>query len=271
MSASVTLVKLGGSLITKKRVPDTARPDVIAALAAQLEAAARGGAALIVGHGSGSFGHTAAIRAGITGVAGSVEPLALPPDPAGISRVQAKASELHRIVVNALLRAGARPFSIAPSAVATATAGAITRVSCDTVEAALEGGLMPVVYGDVVLDPGGRASIVSTESVLVALAGELRRSGRIVRRCLWLGDTDGVLGPGGGVVAQVPARAPNDVLAAVGASIAPDVTGGMRHRVETALVLARSGIPSWIGNGRRPAALQRLLADEHVPGTEVVP
>ena len=55
----VVLVKLGGSLITRKDRPDTARREVIARLAAEIaEAWPRVAGSLVLGHGSGSFGQT---------------------------------------------------------------------------------------------------------------------------------------------------------------------------------------------------------------------
>ena len=49
-----------------------------------------------------------------------------------------------------------------------------------------------------------------------------------------------------------------------------ETTGGMLHRVETALGLARLGIPSLILNGLVPGVLERALFDEQVAGTEVL-
>ena len=59
-------------------------------------------------------------------------------------------------------------------------------------------------------------------------------------------------------------------MAAIGAPAGTDVTGGMRHRVETALALARLGIPSLLANGLVPGLLERALRGEPVAGTEVL-
>ncbi|MFN3762874.1 MAG: hypothetical protein ACK4WK_06715, partial [Anaerolineae bacterium] len=55
-------LKLGGSLITDKSSPYTPRPEVIRRLAEEVREAleARPDLELVVGHGSGSFGHAAA-------------------------------------------------------------------------------------------------------------------------------------------------------------------------------------------------------------------
>src|SRR5688500_8049984 len=112
------LLKLGGSLITEKSRPETPRTAVIARLVDEI---ARGAAGrpfrLIVGHGSGSYGHAAAQRFNLGSGIHSSEQLP------GISFTQERAAVLHRLVVGALAVAGALPFSIAPSSCVVAAAG----------------------------------------------------------------------------------------------------------------------------------------------------
>ncbi|MEJ2677610.1 MAG: hypothetical protein P8174_00885 [Gemmatimonadota bacterium] len=175
MARGVTLVKLGGSLITRKDTPDTARLDVIRLLARDLAGAQRAGHYLVVGHGSGSFGHPAAQRAGLTGLqsgtrrakaegrvgahsamrdavavptpvatrepepasASTVASLPSPTAPDAIARVQRKAAELHGIVLDALVAAGASPFSVPPSAVAAAPGVLVRLLAGDAVPGTL--------------------------------------------------------------------------------------------------------------------------------------
>ena len=61
----LTLIKLGGSLITDKTSPRTLRRDVLDRLAQELESSlAETPSAVVLGHGSGSFGHVAAKKHG---------------------------------------------------------------------------------------------------------------------------------------------------------------------------------------------------------------
>jgi isopentenyl phosphate kinase len=127
-----------------------------------------------------------------------------------------------------------------------------------------------VLYGDVVTDRSWGISICSTERLFAALAGTLRDQGRTIRRALWLGETDGLYDADGKTVPRVSAGDLDRAAAAIGAPAGTDVTGGMLHRVETALGLARLGIPSLLANGLVPGLLERALRGEPVPGTEVV-
>jgi isopentenyl phosphate kinase len=263
--SGIVLLKLGGSLITDKTRPETPRPEVIARLAEEVRAAAAQlPGALVVGHGSGSFGHVAASRHGLVG--GRLDAARLP----GICATQDQAARLHRLVVAALRAAGALPFSLAPSSLAVAAGGEPRDLWLEPLHTALDRGLLPVVYGDVLLDTEWGASICSTETLLLALARRLGERGRAVRRALWLGETDGVQDEGGALIATIHAAEVEGLLERVGGSRGTDVTGGMRHRLETAGALARLGVDSWIGNGLVPGLLGRALRGEPVPGTLVV-
>jgi isopentenyl phosphate kinase len=257
------LLKLGGSLITEKARPETPRREVIARLAGEIARASRE-ARLIVGHGSGSFGHVAARESGIA--AGLRSPDQLP----GVSRTQERAAALHRLVVEALVEAGALPYSIAPSSCLLAEAGRPAELAAEPLLLALDRGLLPVLYGDVVMDRAWGVSICSTEKVFEIAARALLGHGHTIRRALWLGETDGLYDAEGKTVPRISAGDLERAAEAIGDPAGTDVTGGMRLRVETALALARLGVPSLLANGLVPGLLERAVRGEEVPGTEVV-
>jgi isopentenyl phosphate kinase len=216
-----------------------------------------------VGHGSGSFGHVAAQRSGIAEGLRSAGQLP------GVSLTQQRAADLHRLVVAALAEAGALPFSIAPSSCIVAAAGRPAAFADEPLLLALDHGLLPVLYGDVVMDRERGVSICSTEQVFETIAGCLPERGWTIRRALWLGETDGLWDAAGRTVPRVSAGDFAAAARAIGAPAGTDVTGGMLHRVETALALARLGVPSLLLNGLTPGLLEKALRGEEVPGTEV--
>jgi isopentenyl phosphate kinase len=258
------LVKLGGSLLTDKGRAETARPEVIRRLAEEIaRARPRMTERLVLGHGSGSFGHVSADRHGIA--AGLDGPHQLP----GVAETQASAARLHGLVLEALLRAGLAPFSLSPSSFLVARRGRPHRLFPDPLLNALQAGLLPVTYGDVVMDDGQGAAIASTETVFLGLAEALRRHRLAVTRALWLGDTDGIYDARGRPVREITPTGFPRLLASLGGASGTDVTGGMRHRVETALRLARLGVESWILDGRQPGGLEGALLGQAVAGTRV--
>jgi len=266
-SRRVVLVKLGGSLLTDKRRTEAFRPGRTHRAAREIAGSIAGaGGRVVLGHGAGSFGHAAAARHGIG--AGPVRA-----DGAlGIAEVQDRTARLHRLVVAALLRSGVPAYSLAPASFMVARRGTMRLATMAPLLGALESGMVPVVFGDVVTDSDWRAAICSTESAFLAIARGLLRRGIEVERAVWVGTTDGVLDGRGRPIRRIVAdRRARYAARHAGASDGTDVTGGMRHRLDAALALARLGIPSWIGDGTVPGRLRDALRGERVPGTRVVP
>jgi len=301
----IVLLKLGGSLVTDKLRPDTVRPEVLARLAGEIAAAladANGETAgesaeasprcrLVLGHGSGSFGHAAAARSGVHRGLGDGLDETTTKRRAGVSATQERAAALHHLVLDALREAGLAPYSIAPSSALVADDGQPADLAAEPIVLALRSGLLPVLFGDVVMDRAQGCAICSTESVLLALDDALRSGPDVanvqVRRALWAGATPGVLDADGRPIRSLsPATAETALSAARGAA-GTDVTGGMLHRVEAAVELARRGVESLIFDGREPGAVHRALraslgalgpasagngqASEAVQGTRVLP
>jgi isopentenyl phosphate kinase len=265
------LVKWGGSLITDKRTPETPRPADIARLAGELAeglpAARRRGLAVVLGHGSGSFGHVAAARhrlaEGLRGSAGHRDASQL----AGVAETQARAAALHRLVLDSLAAAGVAAFSIAPSSMLVAADGEPAACYAEPVARALAAGLLPVVYGDVVTDRRRGVAIASTETVFLALAAALPEHGWRATEALWLGDTPGVYDDAGRPLAALsPVEA---ARLSPGGSAGTDVTGGMAHRLAAAVRLAEQGVVSTIADGREAGLLAEYLSTGSAPGTRV--
>ena len=108
----LTFLKLGGSLITDKNTPRTPRPEVLARLMDEIAAArqAQPGLSLVLGHGSGSFGHVEARKYGTR------QGVSTPEQWRGLAEVQSVAGELNRLVVDAARAAGLPVLGLPPSA-----------------------------------------------------------------------------------------------------------------------------------------------------------
>lgn len=258
---NVSVIKFGGSLITHKGGRRRIRRQVLARLAAELAGAqARGRRRFLVGHGSGSFGHVLAAEHGVhLGRGGSV----------GAAATQAVARELHEAVLDALREAGVPVWSVAPSSCIVARGGRPATVAVESVERALRAGMVTVTYGDVVMDREQGHAICSTETALLAFARRLRARGARLGDAYWLGDTDGIYDPAGNTIASMTPAQARRVAAQVGGSAATDVTGGMRHRLDTAVAFARLGVRSWIVDGSVAGVLPAALAGKHRGGTRV--
>lgn len=257
-------VKLGGSLITDKTRPETPRPDVIARLAAEVRQAldARPGLPLLLGHGSGSFGHWLGRQYGTRdGVRGREAWL-------GYARVAAVAARLNRLVTDAFLDAGVPVLAVQPSASARCRDGALVSLDAGPLRRALDERLVPLIYGDVALDRVRGGTIISTEEIMAYLADELRP-----RRILLLGETAGVYGPEGAVIPQITPQDVEALAGSLGGSRGVDVTGGMLSKVRQMLDLVqrRPGLAVHVLSGLEPGLLTRALLDAHLAtGTRIL-
>ena len=223
-------LKLGGSLITDKTRDSAARPDVINRLAREIHAfLSHSAEPLVIGHGSGSFGHVAARKYGTRSGAHSAE------EWRGFAEVAVAAARLNRIVADALHEAGVPVVSAAPSASAQCEDGKLVALDTRLIQTALAHGLTPLVMGDVAIDSIRGATIVSTEEVFAYLADQLP-----VSRILLAGETAGVYRS----MAQpdvIPVITPAtwaEVQSGIGASHGTDVTGGMAGKARDMLALA---------------------------------
>lgn len=260
-------MKWGGSLITDKTRPEHAHLEIIERLARELAAAIDAsdrdsGPRLILGHGSGSFGHAAARRLGMGAGQKAV-------DPRAAMEVRVAAARLHGLVSSALVRAGVAAWSWAPSVVLRAREGRPVAGSIDGLERALGHGLVPVTYGDVLMDATLGASIASTEAVMRFLVGRLRRRRLKPVRLLWMGQTAGIYDRDGRTVPRIDGHNLKQVYRMIDGPAGIDVTGGMLLRLRTAWDLARIGLDSWILDGTVPGLFEAALRGERVPGTVV--
>lgn len=264
MRHELVLVKLGGSLITNKKVEGEARPATVERLAAEIAAwrSESPGRLLVLGHGSGSFGHAAAAKYGLgDGLRGG--------DPMGAAITQDQAARLHRLVVEKLLEAGLPAFSWAASTGLLCHAGRVRRSFFGSLLQALDAGLLPVFFGDVVADEALGAGIASTEAISLAFARAAARRNLRIGRALWLGETEGIYDTGGATISQIDARNLEAARRSASGSAGVDVTGGMDLRLRTAWELTRYGVESLILDGNVPGRLAAALAGEEVPCTRV--
>lgn len=261
--SDLLFLKLGGSLITDKTGVEAARADVLARVADEIAAARveNPGLQLVLGHGSGSFGHVAAAAQNTRqGVHGEEQWLAF-------ARVSDAAARLNRLVVEALLAAGLPAIGLQPSASVDCYEGVVRGMAVKPVAQALAAGLLPVVYGDVAFDDGRGGTIVSTEEVLAFLAGHLRPSWFLLA-----GETPGVLDGAGAVVPLITAATLPVVMPALGQSRGTDVTGGMSGKVQDMLRLveAQPDLRVRIFSGMAAENVRAVLQGPSMPvGTEL--
>ena len=258
-SPSLQFLKLGGSLITDKQHAHTTRLEVLKRLAGEIAAAfdRDPGLRLLLGHGSGSFGHVPAKEfATRQGVRGEHEWH-------GFTEVWYQASELNRLVIHALHAEGLPAMAFPPSAMVIAQEAKVLSWDLSPLHSALQAGLLPVVYGDVVFDTRRGGTILSTEDLFDHLAVQFNP-----HRILLAGIEPGVWADYPickRIMPEITPRNLREVEEVLFGSAATDVTGGMASKVNQSLELVRDlpGLEILIFSGEEPLAVQDALAGEN--------
>jgi isopentenyl phosphate kinase len=274
----LVFLKLGGSLITDKTQPYTPLLDVMDDLAFQIKTAlhSQPNLRLVIGHGSGSFGHVPASEYRTRdGLPPKSTPLAHRERDEtednywkGFAEVWYQASTLNRYLMKALHKSDVRAIALPPSASVIASSGQVSIWDTTPIRMVLASGIVPVIFGDVTFDEVRGGTILSTEDLFVHLAKALNPE-RIL-----------LAGLEAAVWADFPARTTKigkitpasfeEVSAGVGRSHGADVTGGMESKVRQMVNLAASNpeLTIQVFSGTAPGNIVRALMGE-VIGTVI--
>ena len=257
-------IKLGGSLITYKDKPKTANLETIKRLAQEIHTFLKQDKEhkILLGHGSGSFGHVSAksykTRDGVFTQEGWL----------GFSKVWHDASTLNKIVSNIFHEQGIPTITFPPSASIITHNHRILEWDIKPILAALESRLVPVVYGDVVFDLKIGGTILSTEELFVHLANLLKPS-----RVLIVGNEPGVYADYPVSKDLIPVITPNSldrVLPNLHGSSSVDVTGGMLSKVHQMVHLVEKNPSTSVSifSGNKAGLLLKALQGDF-PGTTI--
>lgn len=231
MTRNLVFLKLGGSLITDKNVPRHAKQDVLDRLTGEIDAALKEqpDLKLLLGHGSGSFGHIPAdmfqTRRGVNS----------PAQWRGFAKVWYEARSLNNLVMESLHAREIPAIAFPASSQVVSESSRIIAWDTTQIRTTLNNSVLPVVFGDVVFDRAIGGTILSTEEQFEYLAAIMKPE-RIL-----------LAGIESGVWKDFPTR--NDLVKTITpenlpqvhpnltSSESPDVTGGMRSKVQSMMNL----------------------------------
>ncbi len=228
---NLVFIKWGGSLITEKDKPFTVRPNVIGDLSEELAQLIRSNpnTKFVLGHGSGSFGHSVAKHhhtiEGVHSSAGWH----------GFTEVWHAARTLNNIIMNSLQKTGISCMAFQPSSSFLTKKRQIQENFNLPIERALESKILPVVYGDVVFDEILGGSILSTEDIFNYLAKILFPTKILLaglEESIWLDFPEKNNG-----IRKITNADFDLIKNNIGQSASVDVTGGMIEKVQVMLDL----------------------------------
>src|SRR3989304_4677383 len=258
------LIKFGGSIITDKNIPFTARRKVIAGLGKEIfRAKNKVKVDIITGNGSGSFGHTVASKYNTQD--GIINKKSI----IGLSLVSDAAVQINRIVIDELIKVGLPVVSFSPSSFLHTSGKKLKSSYIKPIIRALGIGIIPVIYGDIIFDEKKGCCIYSGEKTLIILAAKLKPLYKKVR-IIYCGDTRGVYDADGKTISIIDSKLFIKLKKQIGGSRSIDVTGGMLHKVSESLKIANKyGMQTTILNGTEHGNLLDSILDKRVVSTLV--
>jgi len=259
----IILIKIGGSLITDKTKPYVIKQRALDIICKEIKLAQDCGKQLIVGHGAGSFAHFPAKKYQTHKGILNKESYK------GIAEVADVAAQLNRIVVRKLIDTGVNAVAVSPLSTMVARNHILQSICTESLEEILKLDLLPVLYGDQIIDTEVGCTIFSTEKVLGYLALHLKEKGYQIERIIHCGQTNGVYDEDGDTIPLINSDNFEKYKKALTGSGGVDVTGGMIHKVEETLDLAKHGIPGLIIDGIENGSLSKAVNGEEVIGTKV--
>ncbi|MDH4214394.1 MAG: isopentenyl phosphate kinase [Candidatus Thorarchaeota archaeon] len=170
MEKELTVIKLGGSLLTDKSRPYEARKSIIAAVAKELKDCKDEGLiqSLVIIHGVGSFGHPPVLQyklyKGFTG----------PEQFIPLSKTQSIVNEFRLMITKEFQEAGLPVNLLHPSSMLVAEKMRVTKTSFEPLKGWMTLGMIPILGGDLLYDKTMGFSIGSGDELAIILARDLR-------------------------------------------------------------------------------------------------
>jgi len=258
----LTILKLGGSVITKKDKPFTPNVHAIKRLAEEISKA--NFKPLIIIHGGGSYGHPLAKKYGIA------EGFKNDSQLFGVSETHEAMVTLNSLLVKSLLEYRLPAFSFPPSSFIITRNSRIETFNEEILKAALELGLIPVLYGDVVFDVERRFAILSGDQIAAALAIRLDAEKIIMGIDVdGLYDSDPKRNPSAHLITDITLKSLTKLIRNISGSQVPDVTGGMLGKILELKVAVEYGVEALIINALSPNNVYKALKGEEVVGTRI--
>ncbi len=251
------ILKLGGSVVTHKDEYMSAHTGNIKRLAEEIAEA--DAYPLVIVHGGGSFGHPVAKKHGIAdGMTDKSQVF-------GFSETHQAMVKLNEVIVELLLQAGVPAFAISPSSMLRTDGRRLNELDTGLVKNFIELGMVPVLYGDAVLDSDQSFAILSGDQLIAKLSNDLG-AGRVI----FGSDVDGIftdnpkLNPEARLIETVSISG-NE--ANVGDTTHTDVTGGMLGKLSEAAEAVKGGADVLMVNALVPGRVKAALRGEKVIGT----
>lgn len=239
---NLSIVKLGGSLITRKDEPLTPDVDAIVRIAESLAKWKLRDRKLILIHGGGSFGHYYAknYHLGTTFSHTSAK---------GVALICNAMLKLHSLILDTLTEQGVFCKTVDASEIID-DRGKLSSNGLQKIDACFEAALTPISFGNVTISKQGLARVISGDEICVGLAKKYHAKSMVFAM-----DVEGIYPDAtlkGKVIPVV------NITTSISSDLRKfDVTGGVKSKLEVGRRISDAGTDVYFVNGQYP---RRILA-----------
>ena len=263
---SIFILKLGGSLLTDKNNPFSIREDIVKDSIRQIIDSEE---KLILVHGGGSFGHPLAKKFKIKS---GFDP-SVPNQVLGLTETHHSMNNFNSFLIKQFLEMNYPALTIQASSIFINDSSKTLTSSMEIIETALDLNILPILYGDIILDKRVSFSIISGDQIILELCKNLNRY--CVSKVIFTMETDGIYvsdnnGGGDSILATelYPDQLENLKIANLGKKI--DVTGGIKGKIKFIQKISNYDIPIQLINGLKEDYIYKSLKDEKINCTNIL-
>ena len=263
---NIVILKLGGSLLTDKNKPFSIREDIVKGSVRQIVDAKE---KLILVHGGGSFGHPLAKKYSIINGIDST----IPNQVLGLTETHQSMNEFNSYLIKLFLENKYPVLSIQASSIFIKDSQEISASHMEVIETALDLNILPILYGDIILDKQGSFSIISGDQIILELCKNLDKY--TISKVIFTMETDGIYindnESGDDCILATECysdQLENLNLANLGQKI--DVTGGIKGKINFIQKICNHDIPVQLINGLKKNYIFRSLKNEKLNCTNVL-
>ncbi len=240
------LIKLGGSIITNKEKPTSARRKTIDNLAKSLKKIDE---PIIIVHGGGSYGHYWSVKY-------NMHTKEKKYDLRGVAIVKNSMIELNKIILDSLLKNKLNPYCLPPTDFMLGNKPISKKVK--EIEKIAKSGLIPVTYGDALWYGQKKTYILSGDKIMTHLAKILKP-----RLSIFVLNEDGLYSDlkSKKLICELRGKRPSI------SENKMDVTGGMTRKVEEASKISKIGMSVFFVNGNKPDRIVKAIKNRKFEGT----
>ena len=240
------LIKLGGSIITNKEKPLSARRKTIENISKNLKKIKE---PFIIVHGGGSYGHYWSVKY-------DMHTKEQKYDLRGVAVVKNSMIELNKIILDSFLKNRLNPYSLPPTDFMIGNKSDVKKVK--EIEKISKSGLIPVTYGDALWYGQNKTYILSGDKIMTHLAKILRP-----KLSIFVLNEDGLYSDfkSKKLIYEFKDKHPSITENKM------DVTGGMTRKVQEATRISKIGMNVFFVNGNKPERIVKAIKNGKFEGT----